>query len=477
MAQHGVYVYEKATSVGVPAVAESGIPFVIGAAPIQSAANPAKIGDPVLCTSFEEAEAKLGYSENWKDYNLCEFMFSHFKLYGSQPVIFVNLLDPTAMAMTEVVAAVDMDVVDRKVELPMEAINDTTLVVKAAGGSGSAYEKDVDYAVYYSGDKCYVEVLADGSAYDANSLNIAYHKVKPDLVTTGTVALGMEAIERCLGGLGVVPDLICAPGYSHDTTVAAVMAGKAAGINGMFKAKALIDLSTKEGDGATDYSEVNSVKNAKNITDVNQIACWPMLKLGDRVFHMSTQLAGLMASVDTGNAGCPYESPSNKRLQADSMVLDSGEEVDLTHAQANILNAAGVVTGLNFMGGLVAWGNYNACYPANSDVKDFMIPISRMFGWVGKTLIKTFWGKLDKPMNRRLIDTVIDTCNIWLNGLVGNEYVLGARAEFRESENPLTDLMAGIIRIHIYITPPSPAQEIDFLLEYDVEYLTSALQG
>lgn len=475
MAQHGVYVYEKATSVGVPAVAESGIPFVIGAAPIQSAANPAKIGAPVLCTSFEEAEAKLGYSENWKDYNLCEFMFSHFKLFESQPVIFVNLLDPATMK--EAVSATDLDVADRKVELPLETIDDATLVVKPAGGTGTAYVKDTDYAVYYSGGKCYVEVLADGGAFTASQLNVAYNKVKPSTVTTNSVALGMEAIERCLGGLGVVPDLICAPGYSHDTTVAAVMAGKAAGINGMFKAKALIDLSTKEGDGATDYSEVNSVKNAKNITDVNQIACWPMLKLGDRVFHMSTQLAGLMASVDTGNAGCPYESPSNKRLQADSMVLDSGEEVDLTHAQANILNAAGVVTGLNFMGGLVAWGNYNACYPANSDVKDFMIPISRMFGWVGKTLIKTFWGKLDKPMNRRLIDTVIDTCNIWLNGLVGNEYVLGARAEFRESENPLTDLMAGIIRIHIYITPPSPAQEIDFLLEYDVEYLTSALQG
>ena len=475
MAQHGVYVYEKATSVGVPAVAESGIPFVIGAAPIQSAANPAKIGDPVLCTSFEEAEAKLGYSENWKDYNLCEFMFSHFKLYGSQPVIFVNLLNPAKM--NEAVAAADKDVVNHKIAIPIEAINDETLVVKPAGGSGNAYVKDTDYAVYYEGEYCYIELLPDGAAYSAESLNVAYKKVTPGSVNAAAVATGMEAIERCLGGLGVVPDLICAPGYSHDTTVAAVMAGKAAGINGMFKAKALIDLSTKKGDGATDYSEVNSVKNAKNITDVNQIACWPMLKLGDRVFHMSTQLAGLMASVDTGNAGCPYESPSNKRLQADSMVLDSEEEVDLTHAQANILNAAGVVTGLNFMGGLVAWGNYNACYPANSDVKDFMIPISRMFGWVGKTLIKTFWGKLDKPMNRRLIDTVIDTCNIWLNGLVGNEYVLGARAEFRESENPLTDLMAGIIRIHIYITPPSPAQEIDFLLEYDVEYLTSALQG
>ena len=35
--------------------------------------------------------------------------------------------------------------------------------------------------------------------------------------------------------------------------------------------------------------------------------------------------------------------------------------------------------------------------------------------------------------------------------------------------------MAGIIKIHIYMTPPSPAQEIDFTLEYDVSYVQSAL--
>ena len=39
------------------------------------------------------------------------------------------------------------------------------------------------------------------------------------------------------------------------------------------------------------------------------------------------------------------------------------------------------------------------------------------------------------------------------------------------------DLMAGIIKIHIYMTPPSPAQEIDFVLEYDADYVTSALQS
>ncbi|MBR6321262.1 MAG: phage tail protein, partial [Lachnospiraceae bacterium] len=121
------------------------------------------------------------------------------------------------------------------------------------------------------------------------------------------------------------------------------------------------------------------------------------------------------------------------------------------------------------------WGNYTACYPSNTDVKDYFIPVSRMFDWVANTLIQTFWSKLDSPMNRRLIDTILDSSNIWLNGLTGRGFLLGARAEMLEAENPLTDLMQGIIRIHIYMTPPSPAQEIDFVLEYDVNYVESAL--
>ena len=31
------------------------------------------------------------------------------------------------------------------------------------------------------------------------------------------------------------------------------------------------------------------------------------------------------------------------------------------------------------MNGYVAWGNYSACYPSNTDIKDYFIPISRMF--------------------------------------------------------------------------------------------------
>lgn len=475
MPNHGVYVFEQATSVGTPVPAKVGIPFVIGAAPVQSANSPAMVGDPVLCTSFEEAVAKLGYSDAWDKYNLCEFMYSHFKLFGCQPVIFLNLLDPSTMKSA--VGAADKAVSDHKVQLPIEAIDDATLVIKAEGGAGNAYIKDTDYSTYYDGEYLVIELLSDGGHYSDTSINVAYNAVTPASVTTSVVASGLENIEKCLTTVGIVPDLICAPGYSDDSGVAAVMATKAAGINGMFKAKALIDISTATSEGADEYSEVAAVKSRNNFSDKNEILVWPLLKLGSRVFHYSTQLAGLIAKVDTGNAGNPYESPSNKGLQCDSLVNAAGKEIKLTLAQANILNAAGVVTALNFMGGFVAWGNYTACYPISTDVKDYFIPVSRMFDWVGNTLITTFWSKLDLPMNRRLIDSIMDTANIWLNGLVGSGYLLGARAEFKGNENPLSSLMAGIIKIHIYITPPSPAQEIDFVLEYDASYVTAALQG
>ena len=182
-----------------------------------------------------------------------------------------------------------------------------------------------------------------------------------------------------------------------------------------------------------------------------------------------------MAFVDAGNAGCPYESPSNKGFKIDGLCIEDGTPVTQTKAQADALNNIGVVTALNFLAsGWVAWGNYTACYPTNTDVKDYFIPVSRMFDWVSSSLIQSCWAKLDKPMNRRLIDAIMNSAGIWLNGLVGAGYLLGARVEFVDAENPVADLMAGIVRIHVYITPPSPAQEISFILEYNADYVEAA---
>lgn len=483
MAKLGVHVFEKATSVQTPKVATVGIPFVVGTAPVQSAAKPAKSNVPVLVTSWDEAVEKLGFSYDWESYTLCEFMYSHLQLFGAQPVIFCNINDPASMKREE--AAADYTVADHRVAVSVDAIADT-IKVSVAEGAGEtaatrALERDTDYSILYDRDDtdtyvCIVELLEDGSAYDAETVSVAYSAAAPKTATVADVVDGVAQVDACLTAVGLVPDLIAAPGWSHNTVVAAVMATKAAAINGLFKGKAVIDADSGE-DGVTEYSQLSGYKNKNNFVDVDQIICWPMVQLGDYRFHLSTQLCGLMATVDAGNRGIPYESPSNKNLKMDACVLADGTPVNLTWNQVDLIAGSwGVVTAVNFLdSGWVAKGNYTACYPGNTDVKDQFIPVSRMFDFIGNTLIRTFWSKLDKPMTPALRDSILQTCNIWLGGLTGGGYLYGARAEMLAEENPLTSLLDGIITLHIYNAPPVPAQEIDFILEYDVSYMETAL--
>lgn len=106
---------------------------------------------------------------------------------------------------------------------------------------------------------------------------------------------------------------------------------------------------------------------------------------------------------------------------------------------------------------------------------DQFIPVSRMFDFIGNTLIRTIWPKLDKPMTPALRDSILQTCNIWLGGLCGSGYLYGARCELRAEENPMTSLMDGIITMHVHNAAPVPAQEIDFIMKYDVSYMEAAL--
>ena len=97
------------------------------------------------------------------------------------------------------------------------------------------------------------------------------------------------------------------------------------------------------------YTDAPEWKKKQNIFSKYQILFYPMVKLGEKLFHLSTQAAGLMAKVDTDNGDCPCESASNKNLQANSAVVDdgaAGEEMLLDPQQANYLNSQGIVTAL-----------------------------------------------------------------------------------------------------------------------------------
>lgn len=478
---HGISTRQVATSLSTPVTAASGVTFVVGTAPVHmlgadsvDGADAYKnVNVPIMCNNYGEAVSALGYSDDWEKYTLCEVMYNHFQLYATSPVFFVNVLDPTKHKIS--VAAENYSVVDNKATLPFDTIAESVKIAE--------YKRGEDFDLLYDGDSLVVEILDGGTIpADTTELSIEFDKVDPSQVTKANIiggfdvntkkTSGFELLESVFPKYGIAPDILICPKWSSDSEVAAIMATKAANINGVFEAKALIDVDTT---AVKHYADVPAWKKAKNINDRAQALCFPMCRLGDRVFHMSVQMAGLMATVDTNNGGCPAESPSNKTMKIDSAVLADSTEVLLDLTQANYLNSNGVTTALNFIGGFVLWGNETACFPANTDVKDYFLCVSRMFGWVSNSLVLTYWSKIDSKFNRRLIDSIVDSVNIWLNGLVAEEKLLGGRVEFNESENTTVSLMSGKAVFHIFLTPPSPAKEIEFVLEYDTSYVTSAL--
>ncbi len=473
---HGVSTQQADTSVSTPVTADSGIAFIVGAAPVHTVGG--KTNEPIMCTNYGDAVSALGYSDDWEKYPLCEAMYSQFKLYEVAPVIFVNVLDPTKHKKT--IEESNYPITDKKVLLPLETLKNT---VKVKKGESDFYTEGTDYEMFYEGENLILEVLENGTiSASTGELTIAFDEVDPEALTKSEIIggfdtetkkySGFELVDSVFPKFGIVADILLAPGWSHDSEVAAIMSAKAMSINGVFEGKALIDVDTTS---VKHYADVPAWKKSNNINAKTQVLCYPLVKLGDRVFHLSVQMAGRMAQTDTDNGGCPAESPSNKLVQIDSAVLADGSEVLLDLQQANYLNSNGIVTVLNFIGGYVLWGNQTACFPADTDVKNYFICISRMFGWVSNTLILTYWSKVDKKMTRRLIDSIVDSINIWLNGLVSQEQLLGGRVEFKEEENSITALMAGKAVFHIYMTPPSPAQELNFVLEYDVDYVAAAL--
>ncbi|OBZ08927.1 phage tail protein [Bacillus sp. FJAT-27264] len=472
--KHGVTINEQATSVLAPVQATSGIPFVVGTAPVHLASAAAPVNTPVLAFTYAEAIAALGYSDNWDDYTLCEFIRSHFALYGMAPMILVNVLDPSKHKTTTDPAPVQ--VLNRTAVIKVEGVLLQTLSVKSTDGS-TTYKKDADYTAAFN-DEGHVLITTKGSAVAVASLQVAYDKLDPGAVTAndviGGVTLegqytGFELINQVYPRFGILPDLVLAPGWSHDPMVAAVMKAKAGNINGNFKAMALTDI-----DPVQKYTDAGKWKSDNNYTGSLQIPAYPMLTLGDKRYHYSTQLAGLIAQTDTANGGIPFASPSNKALQADGTALANGTEQFLGIDQASYLNSLGIMTALNLgTSGWRSWGNNTGAFPSVTDPKDSFIPIRRMFNWIGNSLILTYMQKVDDPMNKRLIAAVTDSVNIWLNGLTTSGALLGGRVEFLESENPNTSLMAGKVTFHVFITPPGPAQEINFLLEYDTTYLST----
>ena len=487
--KHGVYIRETGTSL-IPTVrVESALPFVVGTAPInQIAAGSRKINEPVLINSYAEAVKYFGFEAaqvfNAKGdkkftHGLSEFMYANFNFYGIVPCIFVNVLDPSVHKAA--VAAQTVTIKDGSGTLKILGVLAETLVVTngQTGDDLHTYAAGTDYETAFDEDG-YLVINWIGVEIPSD-VTVSGYKIDPSLVTKADIIgginastgkrKGLELINEVYPKFSLVPTLVLAPGFSSDPEVAAIMGAKAILINGNFRAMALCDAPADS--NVPVYSSVPEWKKNNNLVLTQQVLCWPMVRNTETLYHASVHLAGVIGVTDNANGGVPYCSPSNKNASITGLCLDDGTEVVFGIVEANYLNGQGIVTLLNFAKGWTIWGNRTCCYPGVTDPKDAWIAVRRMFQWVGNTIVLTTWQKVDEPGNRRLIETVVNSINQWLNSLVARGQLLGGRCLFREEDNPTIELMDGIYHFKVFMTPPSPAENMEFNLEIDTEYYST----
>ena len=342
--------------------------------------------------------------------------------------------------------------------------------------------EDEDFTFTYDGEQATISLITDTKIVD-DAITVTYHKINLDKITAADIIGGVDAATGAVTGIELIDSIqplynlggnftIIAPKFSLDTQVAAALISKAKAVNGLFPSMAVVDI-----DAATykNYQNATAFKNSSNLNDSHLILTYPMVKVDDKVQYLSTHLAALMNQVDNEHDEIPYASPSNHVLQISSACLADGTEIYYSQNQANLLNDNGVVTVLS-MNGLRAWGNRTAAYPSTNDVKDYFISVRRMVNFICSAFIQNYISELDVPINRRFLESVLQSANIYLSSLVAKGALLGGRLEFNEEDNTTTDLMSGALHFRLYVTPPSPAESMTFELEIDTSYYSALFE-
>ena len=321
---------------------------------------------------------------------------------------------------------------------------------------------DGNYAVHT------LDEVADAAFKQYKVSPVIFISVGTDATTTTSTTV-INAINQWTDQLFFlfrkIPSMLIAPKFSTDPAVAIAMAAAVSNISSLFESMAVADIPD-----TVAVSNVPNYKNTNNLTDDNLILAYPSVQFNNKTQHLSTHFALLQAAVDSQNSDIPYEVASNKRL-----IIETASKT-LTLDEANYLRSNGIITALNFIGGFTSWGDRTSVYPANTDPVYAQIPVKRMFNYLDEVLIRTYWAKVDPPLNLRILKTVRDSVNTMLDGWANREIIFGGRCEIRKEENPATDLMDGITRLHIFWAPSPATRKLEFYKEYDVNYIKTLFQ-
>lgn len=483
---HGAFA-DLGDSVTKSALQSGTVAVYVGVAPVNLVSDYKEsecINLPVKVANFRDAQKKLGYSEDWIAFSLCEAFAAHFDngLRNIGPIYCINVLDPEKhkkSSSTNVSTKFDNKVIELK--------SDTVILDSVSIGE---YVRGKDFAVDYNftTGTLVITALKDELA-KSESVTVAYDEVDPSKISetdiTGGVSAagvytGLSSIQLLYQRENQVTNLIAAPGYSEKKQVYAAMINAASKINGHWEAFVFADVPIENNDTivkARTWRKENGYNSERSEVGYPQFVD----PRTDRIYHWSTINMVTAMLTDYDNNGIPFESTSNKETFIGKQYF--GEEsknngFDQRTASSD-LNAYGISTSVFWGGKWVTWGGHTAKYEYGKDIDARAIDVQyvRMLFHLMNGFQQRHASQIDKPFNRMLRDSILNEEQELIDTYIRKGALLkGSKIEFVADDNSTTDMMNGDWYFRLPVTVTPRAKSITGKVYYTDEGLQSLVE-
>lgn len=465
--EHGAESKELKSSVLVVNATSAGIAYVVGTAPINTV-DPTNVNIIQRITNEDEANEIFGFDKDYATYSLCEATDIFFTKYKVAPVYMLNVLNPEKHKKSAAPESVTQ--INRQGILSTKGTIASSVGIKVAT---VAKEINVDYTLAFNSDNLLVVTTLETGTIKANDiLDVTYDILDPSKVKVDDIVSGIKQVTDIYLEHNEVISSLTAPRWSHETEVINALLAEAKSLSEQYTANALIDLDTSK---IKVYSDAVGVKAKAGIIDPLINLCLGDVYIDDKQYTHSLYLAALKQYIAADNDNVPNQNPSNKIYLGINGYYLNGKKLLLTKKQAEYLNGNGIIVCRN-LNGWRCWGNRTACYPGNTDPKDFDIAIRDMGNWLLNNIIILTEQSVDGQMDRAWILRVQQTIQGWLDGLIGRDKLISGTYTLPLSRNPLNDIANGKIRFKLSWCTAGTASVIITESEFNVNDLTKPLE-
>lgn len=486
--KHGSY-SELGNSVAKSAIQSSTVALYVGVAPvhlIQGYAEAEIVNLPVKVQNFTDAQKKLGYSEDWDKYTLCEAMAAHFDngIQNIGPIYCINVLDPDKHRKSEP-TTVSVTFTNNVAEIKTDtAIIDTVAIVN--------YVKDKDYTVDYDFNTGKV-IISKINNEISNQINVGYYEidlanVDETTIIGGTTAngetTGFAAIKHLYLRENQVLNLLGCPKYSENPKVYAKMITACTKINGHWNAFFCADIPIKDGSNSVDtFVKARNWRKENGYDSERSEISWPQWQDAKtkRIYHISTLNIVNYMIADEDHDGIPMKNASNMQLPTGKQYFgDNSKNQGFDQDEATSeLNSYGISTGVFWGGQCVTWdGNTaNYQYGKDIDVRGIDCHYMRMLFFVMNGFQTRHASQIDGNFDRHLKDSILDEEQENIDTYISKGGLLqGSKILFLSTENPTSDMINGDWHFDLPITVTPRAKSLTGKVYYTDEALTSLVE-